>query len=176
MKGGCGTTQHCADHGWCRRCDPGLSALMSEVNAAIQSISTDEQTWGPLYSALGRLLGGGSERVTLAAELIEARRTNQRLNLRVQRAESKIRQHEKGAMATGDDAGLPPFSGDDTVCRKCSHAGAETRYRARGEVPEREEGTQSFGDIWPERLERECGRCRYQWDEALNLPTREETA
>ena len=61
---------------------------------------------------------------------------------------------------------LPPFSGDDTVCPKCSNQGAFTEYRAAGEP-----STGSFVEMGlPERLERRCGRCDFVWDEALNPP------
>jgi hypothetical protein len=54
----CRTTQHCAYHGWCNRCDPDFAALMDYVNIAIQDTGTDAQHWGPLYSAVGRALRG----------------------------------------------------------------------------------------------------------------------
>lgn len=83
----CRTTRHCADHGWCHRCDPALAALMSEINHVIQSVSADESTWGPLYSQISAILHAGAP-AQAAADLAEARKTNQNLNRRAQAAES----------------------------------------------------------------------------------------
>ena len=52
----CRTTQHCAYHGWCNRCDPGFAAVMNRVNVAIQLTEPDESRWGPLYEAVGKAL------------------------------------------------------------------------------------------------------------------------
>jgi hypothetical protein len=52
----CRTTRHCADHGFCRRCQPEFSAVMSQVNVAIQRTDPDETHWGPLYEAIGKVL------------------------------------------------------------------------------------------------------------------------
>ncbi|MFI9154529.1 hypothetical protein [Streptomyces sp. NPDC053367] len=52
----CRTTQHCAYHGWCHRCDPAFAAVMSAVNRAVQRTDTDEAHWGPLYAAVGKAL------------------------------------------------------------------------------------------------------------------------
>lgn len=57
---------------------------------------------------------------------------------------------------------LPPFSGDESVCSKCSHAGAATKWM--------EAETLGPSYLKRERLRRECMRCGYQWDEALNPP------
>lgn len=58
---------------------------------------------------------------------------------------------------------LPPFSGDDTQCPKCSNLGADTRWV----------DAEMLGPSYlqRERLERRCTRCDYTWDEALNPPT-----
>lgn len=62
---------------------------------------------------------------------------------------------------------LPPFSGDNTVCPKCSHNQAYTEHKPAGEP-----SSGRFSGIGePERLERRCARCDYTWDEALNPPT-----
>jgi rubredoxin len=70
-------------------------------------------------------------------------------------------------------AALPPFSGDDTTCPKCSNADAFTRYRPAGE-----HGSDEAAIFGPstrgERLERTCARCDYVWDEALNPPKGDE--
>ncbi|GGZ23722.1 hypothetical protein GCM10010387_16170 [Streptomyces inusitatus] len=69
-----------------------------------------------------------------------------------------------------DFAPLPPFSGDDTVCVMCSHPEAFTVFRpsvARLLVEEYNGRTERRGPL-PARLERQCQRCDYQWDEALN--------
>lgn len=71
---------------------------------------------------------------------------------------------------------LPPYSGDDTTCPKCAHLGASTRFRAAS--------ARMLWDTWndkivsrgplPERLQRECNRCGWCWDEDLAtgpLPT-----
>lgn len=52
----CRTTQHCAFHGWCRRCDPAFAAVMSRVNVAIQRTDADDTHWGPLYAAVADAL------------------------------------------------------------------------------------------------------------------------
>ncbi|MEU1497333.1 hypothetical protein [Streptomyces sp. NPDC005732] len=54
----CRTTRHCADHGFCRRCQPGLAAVMSRVNSAIQKTDETAEHWGPLYAAVGQALRG----------------------------------------------------------------------------------------------------------------------
>lgn len=64
---------------------------------------------------------------------------------------------------------LPPWSGESTVCAKCSNGGAQVAYRKAGEPPE-DSGPVTLGETWPERLERECSRCGYRWDEQLNPP------
>ncbi|MGW1989644.1 hypothetical protein [Embleya sp. NPDC001921] len=70
------------------------------------------------------------------------------------------------------DATLPDYSGEATTCVKCSHSEALTYYRAaiRRCVVEYNDVTAARGPL-PERLERVCHRCGYQWDEALNAPT-----
>lgn len=55
------------------------------------------------------------------------------------------------------DEVLPPYSGRESVCVKCSYIGAGTRYRAADEHA-------------AERLERECLCCAYVWAEALATP------
>jgi hypothetical protein len=62
---------------------------------------------------------------------------------------------------------LPPFSGDETTCPKCSHTQAHTEYKPQGE-PRSGSGSWGIGD--PERLERRCARCDFIWDEDLNPP------
>jgi hypothetical protein len=52
----CRTTQHCAYHGWCRRCDPAFADLMAKVNIAIQHTDTQDSHWGPLYAAIAEAL------------------------------------------------------------------------------------------------------------------------
>lgn len=52
----CRTTQHCAYHGWCNRCDPAFAKTMDRVNIAIQRTDPDESHWGPLYSAVAKVL------------------------------------------------------------------------------------------------------------------------
>jgi rubredoxin len=64
---------------------------------------------------------------------------------------------------------LPPFSGDDTVCPKCQHKGASTRYMALGRCLH--DSGDTIGFAKNERLHRECTRCGYAWDEALAEPT-----
>lgn len=65
---------------------------------------------------------------------------------------------------------LPPFSGGDPLCRKCSHVDAYTDYRAAGE-PSSNEPPRLRPSPKGERLERRCGRCGFIWDEALVPPT-----
>ncbi|MGX1513977.1 hypothetical protein [Streptomyces collinus] len=66
------------------------------------------------------------------------------------------------------EAALPPYSGEHTTCAKCRNIGAVTRYRpaAHWRVMTELNGRRRPGPQ-PERLERECHRCDYQWDEAL---------
>lgn len=62
---------------------------------------------------------------------------------------------------------LPPYSGPNPTCPKCSHEEALTEYRAYGECIH--DGTTGSIGLQPnERLHRECLRCSYAWDEALN--------
>lgn len=61
---------------------------------------------------------------------------------------------------------LPPFSGGNPLCRKCSHGDAYTDYRAAGE-PSSNEPPRWGPSPKGERLERRCGRCSFIWDEAL---------
>ncbi len=72
--------------------------------------------------------------------------------------------------ANPDDGGgiLPPFSGDDAECPKCLHPEADTEYRLSLPVRclDAFNGRHRPGPQ-PERLQRTCGRCGYQWDEAL---------
>ncbi|MFE0472725.1 hypothetical protein ACFW2V_14020 [Streptomyces sp. NPDC058947] len=93
-KEACRSTQHCAYHGWCHRCDPRFAALMSEINRIIQSTSGDHHTWGSLYEQIGKVLHGSSE-VVLAAELAETRETQQRLERRLQEVKHRIEGLEK---------------------------------------------------------------------------------
>ncbi|KPI33344.1 hypothetical protein OV450_1432 [Actinobacteria bacterium OV450] len=63
---------------------------------------------------------------------------------------------------------LPPYSGRATTCVKCSYPEAFTKFRpATRRIREEYNGeTISRGPL-PERLERSCGECDFQWDEAL---------
>lgn len=54
--------------------------------------------------------------------------------------------------------GLPPFSGDDPKCPKCSHYDATTTH-----VPT---GARTPEGCTGECLQRECDRCGYAWAEA----------
>jgi thymidine kinase len=69
---------------------------------------------------------------------------------------------------------LPPFSGDEPTCTKCGHIGASTLYLAHGECIHDPGPEISIGYEANERLHRECRRCDYAWDEALN-PTKEQS-
>ncbi|WP_228994734.1 hypothetical protein [Streptomyces sp. DH8] len=74
------------------------------------------------------------------------------------------------APAPDQAAVLPPFTGDDAVCPKCSHFETFTRYRpAKSMIVEDFNGEPRRGPL-PERLERECARCDFAWDEALLPP------
>lgn len=63
---------------------------------------------------------------------------------------------------------LPPYSGEETLCAKCSYPEAYTIYRRASFHPVAEDynGPTYRGPL-PERLERCCQRCDYKWDEAL---------
>lgn len=65
-------------------------------------------------------------------------------------------------------AALPPYSGEHTACAKCRHIGALTSYRPAVSWRAMTElnGRRRPGPL-PERLERQCIRCDFQWDEAL---------
>ncbi|MET9321932.1 hypothetical protein ABZX75_17320 [Streptomyces sp. NPDC003038] len=65
---------------------------------------------------------------------------------------------------------LPPYSGRETLCAKCSNLEAYTRFQPAIGHPRTEEynGRLERRGPLPERLERQCERCDYQWDEALN--------
>lgn len=69
---------------------------------------------------------------------------------------------------------LPAYTGGFAVCAKCGKQDAITRYRAAGE-----HGSRGSGTFRPspkgERLERECWRCEYTWDEALTDGTDPDT-
>lgn len=112
----CRQTRHCADHGWCHRCDPALAALMSEINHLIQSTVTDQSTWGPLYSEIGRLLHTGDP-ARSAAELAEARSTNQVLNRRAQAAESMAERYVQAVREwrVDDDGTYVPYESLKTI-------------------------------------------------------------
>ncbi|WP_327415453.1 hypothetical protein [Streptomyces sp. NBC_01233] len=69
-----------------------------------------------------------------------------------------------------DDDRLPPYSGEYTVCAKCSHDTAITRHRVAGEHGTNDPHTWGRSRKG-ERLERQCWRCDYTWDEALAPPT-----
>ncbi|AWT42592.1 MULTISPECIES: hypothetical protein [Streptomyces] len=67
---------------------------------------------------------------------------------------------------------LPPYSGPDAPCPKCGNEGAGTQYRApriRG-LWEWNDANVMRGPL-PERLQRNCDRCDFCWDEALTPPT-----
>lgn len=64
---------------------------------------------------------------------------------------------------------LPPYTGDNPTCLKCGHVGARTRYCEQGEPRIGDTfGLNTPRDQRAERLERQCSRCGYVWDEALN--------
>lgn len=66
---------------------------------------------------------------------------------------------------------LPPYSGEQTPCPKCSYPTARTTHRPAVAFVriQRSNGSWTKGPL-PERLERECERCDFQWDEALCPP------
>lgn len=63
---------------------------------------------------------------------------------------------------------LPPFSGDEPPCPKCSNEGAITYYRPAGTPPNYPDS--QVPEHLPERLDRACSRCGFEWAEALNPP------
>ncbi|MFD4315046.1 hypothetical protein [Streptomyces sp. NPDC058548] len=64
---------------------------------------------------------------------------------------------------------LPPFSGEETTCAKCSNFEARTTYRPAIAYKLMEfNGRMVPRGPLPERLERECRQCDYTWDEALH--------
>lgn len=106
----CHSTRHCADHGWCQRCDPALAALMGEINHLIQSSVQDEGVWGTLYAKIGKLLHTGDP-VRAAADLAGARKTNQALNRRAQAAESMVERYVQavGEWRVGEESTHVPY-------------------------------------------------------------------
>lgn len=78
------------------------------------------------------------------------------------------------AKAAAEDSGgiLPPYSGEETACPKCSHGEAHTVYRSplSGRLlRDWNDGAVQRGPL-PERLERECRNCGFTWDESLCPP------
>ncbi|WP_433856719.1 hypothetical protein [Streptomyces kronopolitis] len=63
---------------------------------------------------------------------------------------------------------LPPYTGELTICIKCSNTEAFTTFRPASErgMWEYNGRTMMRGPL-PEHLERTCQRCDFQWDEAL---------
>lgn len=69
---------------------------------------------------------------------------------------------------TESGGALPPYSGDDSLCPKCLSGEAITWYRpAMGFFPAHQWNGGLRRGPQPERLERECARCAFKWDEAL---------
>lgn len=93
-KEACRTTQHCAYHDWCRRCDPRFAALMSEINHLLWKEGVDDRLRGPLYTQIARTLHGSTE-VMLAAELAEAKETQQRLERELREMRHRLTGLEK---------------------------------------------------------------------------------
>lgn len=63
---------------------------------------------------------------------------------------------------------LPPFTGTGSVCAKCRFNEAYTYYRpANARLFTEWNGRQQVRGPLPERLERQCQRCDFQWEEAL---------
>lgn len=52
----CRGTQHCAYHGWCRRCAPKFAAVMSDLNKVIADAGVPDTYRGPLYHDIGEAL------------------------------------------------------------------------------------------------------------------------
>lgn len=75
--------------------------------------------------------------------------------------------------SNGADGGvLPPYSGPEACCAKCSNRGAYTQHRdavAPEMLLRSDSGRLRRGPL-PERLERQCERCDFQWDESLCPP------
>jgi hypothetical protein len=68
---------------------------------------------------------------------------------------------------------LPPYSGRETTCIKCSHTEADTQHKPpvrRGAWDYDGSGQLQIGPL-PERLERRCENCGFTWNEALCPPT-----
>ncbi|MFD8774537.1 hypothetical protein [Streptomyces sp. NPDC059916] len=63
---------------------------------------------------------------------------------------------------------LPPYSGESTRCIKCANTVAFTKFRpASPRCLWDYNGRTAMRGPLPERLERECELCEFQWDEAL---------
>ncbi|WP_433341656.1 hypothetical protein [Streptomyces sp. CA-253872] len=64
---------------------------------------------------------------------------------------------------------LPPYTGEEGRCRKCGATCARTQYQPAASARQLlydDNGRPRRGPL-PERLERECVTCEYQWDEAV---------
>jgi hypothetical protein len=72
--------------------------------------------------------------------------------------------------ADADGGMLPPYSAEDAVCPMCQYMEAFTWFRPAivrtVTVPDWNGALARHGPL-PKRLERECARCTFSWDEAL---------
>lgn len=135
MPKGCRSTQHCAYHGWCRRCHGQLAALMSEINLIIQSSNVPPESWGELYGRLGKSLHG-DDRAEEAMSLAEARAAIRRLNCRAQDAEARLVdiEHAVGEWRVDEDSVFLPLSSLMTISRtvgKTMEAGRLVSYHQK---------------------------------------------
>lgn len=86
-------------------------------------------------------------------------------------ADSTELPHVETPTATDADPALvqlPPFSGEISFCSKCANLEAFTWYRPaeRRHLGEWNGQREMRGPL-PGRLERQCQRCNFQWEEAL---------
>lgn len=91
----CRTTRHCADHGWCRRCDPAFAAVMSRINEILQTTSLDSPTWaGWMYARIAEMLHGRAG-AGLAVQLADSERDRQRLTAELEELKHRLAGLEK---------------------------------------------------------------------------------
>lgn len=153
----CRTTRHCADNGWCHRCDPVFASLMSAVNKAIQGADPDDAHWGEVYYAVGQVLANGGDRADLVAQLAEARHTNQELHRRVQAAESLVERFRRAvADWKADEVGMYiPYSSLQKISRMAGGPDFETprfmkRFDNAAKAEQAFEAVNRLLDLWRE--------------------------
>lgn len=184
----CRTTQHCAYHGWCNRCDPALAKVMDSINAIIQRECTNQSEWGTLYEKISAILHTTHTReaetvselnkanIQMAREL--AARNAQlglhvtRLQLEQQRV-ARIQQYEKQLWEVEDARQMPVSAVSHAVANVLRHhlgnvsVVAEDRtekhvYLSTGCLHDNHEYCQSMTGIQGSKRGGKCKHCDAQ--------------